>query len=250
MSQQDLAAPSPRGRFLDHLKGHILQFDRTSAPEYDQAAGNRLLLIFLLLEAVVGPRMWLLTASGLPAPATWLKNSILLFAALVLVRYFAGLSLSQIGLRPWRSWSTTEKSYFVQTIILANGIFFAVSAGRLRQVFDDPALRNRFWVMAASYLLWGFYQEVIYRGILQTELVRRWGVIPGILVSNTIYTFGPLHFYHFSALSPTGAAAMFASIFAIGLFFAAVKHRSGNLWMVGVFHGIGDVYLSGLSRLR
>jgi hypothetical protein len=98
-----------------------------------------------LLEAVVGPRMWLLTALGFPVPATWLKNPILLIAVLVLALP-RGLPLSQIGLRPWGGWSAAEKSYFVQTIVLANGIFFAMTAGRLRQVFDDPALRNRFWV--------------------------------------------------------------------------------------------------------
>jgi hypothetical protein len=52
----------------------------------------------------------------------------------------------------------------------------------------------------------------------------------GILVSNTLFTFGPRHFHYvLSAGSP--AVPMLASIFAVGLLFAVVFHRSGNLWI-------------------
>jgi membrane protease YdiL (CAAX protease family) len=36
---------------------------------------------------------------------------------------------------------------------------------------------------------------------------------------------------------------MFASIFAIGLFFGVLFNRSGNLWIVAVLHGIGNAYI-------
>ena len=93
----------------------------------------------------------------------------------------------------------------------------------------------------AGTFLWGFYQEVLYRGLLQTELVRRWGAAAGILVANLLFTFGPLHFYHWRTGLP--AWPMFAGIFAVGLFFAALQHRSRNLWMVATFHGIGSAWL-------
>ena len=101
-------------------------------------------------------------------------------------------------------------------------------------------------VVFATSFLWGFYQEVMYRGVLQTELVRRLGSWPGILAANVLFTFGPLHFYHF--YEPAPAFPMFAGIFAIGLFFAVLFLRSGNLWMVGIFHGLGDSYVVGLSN--
>ena len=40
--------------------------------------------------------------------------------------------------------------------------------------------------------------------------------------------------------------AMFAAVFAVGLFFGILFHRSGNLAIVATFHGIGDVFLTGL----
>ena len=39
---------------------------------------------------------------------------------------------------------------------------------------------------------------------------------------------------------------MFAGIFAIGLFFSLIVWRSGNLWLAGIFHGIGNAYIEGL----
>jgi membrane protease YdiL (CAAX protease family) len=137
-----------------HWRGHLFRFGTKSSSTYDGSAGFRLLLIVLLLEGVIGPRLLLATS-----------------------------------------------------------------------------------------FLWGFYQEVVYRGILQTELVRRMGSVGGILVGNFLFTFGPLHFYHFSSTS--SALPMFAGIFAIGLFFAVLFQRSGNLWMVAIFHGLGDSYISG-----
>jgi membrane protease YdiL (CAAX protease family) len=36
---------------------------------------------------------------------------------------------------------------------------------------------------------------------------------------------------------------MFAAIFLIGLFFGVLYRRSGNLWIVGVLHAIGNAYI-------
>ena len=91
---------------------------------------------------------------------------------------------------------------------------------------------------------------MVYRGILQSELVRRWGTLIGILIANIMYTFGPLHWNYFLARSAV-AIPMFLSIFAIGLFFGILFRRSGNLWMVAVIHGIGNAYIVGsLSSVR
>jgi len=38
-------------------------------------------------------------------------------------------------------------------------------------------------------------------------------------------------------------------IFAIGLFFGVLFRRSGNLWIVGIFHGLGDWYIGGVGSL-
>lgn len=210
-------------RLAAHLRGHALLFEAPPKPPYGAAAGFRLLLVFVFFELVLGPRLGLFQLAGLPVPAPEVRVPLLLAAALLAVRFGAGVSLGQLGLRSWREWSLTEKSYFVQ-VVLAAALFFLLAQRNL--VLGT-------WVA----LLWGFHQELMYRGILQTELARRWG-FAGILASNVAFTFGPLHLYHTSA-------PMFAAIFAIGAFFALVFARSGNLWIVGMFHGIGNAAFGG-----
>jgi membrane protease YdiL (CAAX protease family) len=78
--------------------------------------------------------------------------------------------------------------------------------------------------------------------MVQPELVRRCGVPIGIGVTNVLYTFGPLHWQYF--VSPASfAGPMFASIFVIGLFLGVLYRRSGNLWIVAIFHAIGNAYI-------
>ncbi len=232
-----------------HLRGHVFLFQPKPAPTYDSSSGLRLLLIFFLLEVVIGPRLSLFSLLGLPLPPSWLVIPILLAIALLLIGSFARLKLSHIGLYPWRDWTTIEKSYFIQVFLLANLIFTLLFAKRLQSVLAESSTWGSASLVLLTYFVWGFYQEVVYRGILQTELVRRWGSVPGILVSNILYTFGPLHFYHFFDGPLAETIPMFASIFAIGLFFAVIFRRSGNLGMVGIFHGLGDLYITGLASL-
>jgi uncharacterized protein len=232
-----------------HFKGYVFLFGaRRPLPVYDSSAGLRLLIIFILLEGVLGPRLALFRIFGLPLPPAWLRVPTLLTLAMILIRAFAGVRLAQIGLYRWADWSLTEKSYFVQVLLIANVVFGILFAERLRMILTDLG----FWWRPASVLiftnfLWGFHQELVYRGILQTELVRRWGSLVGILVSNLFFTFGPLHFFYFSDV-PGRVFPVFTGIFLTGLFFGVLFRRSGNLAIVGVLHGLGNC-IDGLGTL-
>lgn len=240
MATRDLPAlPRLRG-LLVHLQGHVLFFGQKPAPQYEASAGIRLLLIVVVIEAVrLGTVRWLY-----PTVPLLILVPLLLGIALLSVRFVAGVKLSQIGLYSWRKWTTAEKSYFVQLLVIANIVFPLLFAARLQTILGQPSALRTVVNVFVPYLFYGFYQEVVYRGMLQSELVRRGGAFSGILVSNILYTFGPLHWYYFSPLK----VPMFASIFAIGLFFGALFKRSGNLWIVAVIHGIGNAYIVGSLR--
>lgn len=237
MAARDLPAlPRLRG-LLVHLQGHILLFDQKPAPHHDSSAGTRLLLVVVVLEAVrLGAFKWFYARLPL-----LLFVPLLLGCALLSVRFVVGLKLSQIGLHPWHKWTAPEKSYFVQLLVIANVVFPLLFATRLRTILGQPSALGTALNVFVPYLFFGFYQEVLYRGMLQSELVRRWGAFAGILISNIFYTFGPLHWNYFSPLK----LSMFASIFAIGLFFGVLFKRSGNLWIVAIIHGIGNAYIVG-----
>jgi CAAX protease family protein len=232
-----------------HWRGHVLRFGPTPLEAYTAASGRRLLVIVGLIEGALGPRLGLLQRLGLEAPPAWLRVPLLVGVVLALARWYAGVKPSQLGFRSWATWSRTERSYFIQVFLLANVIFAMIFAGPVARLLKNPSLWGTGAIVLLTSLLWGLYQELIYRGILQTELGRRWGAVTGILVANSLYTFGPLHFYHLEDGTFFRSAAMFASIFAIGLFFGLLFNRSANLWMVGVFHGLGDWYIVGVSGL-
>jgi membrane protease YdiL (CAAX protease family) len=184
------------------------------------------------------------------AALTWLYPGIplrLLLPALValgllVVPGIAGVKLSQLGFRPWRDWTATEKSYFLQVLLIANVVFPIVLAAPLGNRIAQVGMASSLWNAFVPYLFYGFYQEVVYRGMVQRELVRRWGAPIGIVVANVLYTFGPLHWSYF-AWRGSLAVPMFASIFVIGLFFGVVYRRSGNLWIVANFHAIGNAHI-------
>jgi membrane protease YdiL (CAAX protease family) len=231
--------PAPRPSAFGALwRGHVFLFDKEREPTtFGNVAGARLLLIVAGLEVIRLFRNQF-RLSFLPF---WLEVPIYLVLALAATRFVAGVPLRQIGFIRWVQWSVTEKAYFIQVLILVNVIYPVLFAARLRDTLADP---STLWTVFAPYLVYGFYQEVLYRGLLQTELVRRWGPVAGILTSNLLYTFGPLHSYYFFAQASL-AVPMFAAIFAIGLLFAVVFHRTGNLWIVATMHAFGNAYAVG-----
>src|SRR5207245_9843635 len=112
---------------------------------------------------VIGPRLSFLARLRLSVPSLWLRNPILLGVALLLVRYVAGLRLSQIGFHRWREWNGIERSYFLQILPMATVVFSILFAGRLRMIIGEPSLWGRAAVALLTYFTWGVYQEVVYR---------------------------------------------------------------------------------------
>ena len=225
-------------RWSPHLRGHLLLFDQTSTPAYSSRAGVRLLLAATFLEVLrLSAVRWLY-----PNVPLWLAMAGLLGLGLLMVRGIAGVQLSQLGLRPWRDWTTTEKSYFCQVVAVANVVFPTVLAAPLGSRIAQLGAAWSLWNVFVPYLLFGFYQELVYRGMVQPEVVRRCGAPIGIFLTNLLYTFGPLHWDYFASRASL-AVPMFASIFAIGLFFGVLYKRSGNLWIVAAFHAIGNAYI-------
>lgn len=232
------ATITPQQRWSPHLRGHLLLFDGRPAPVYASRAGVRLLLAAAFLEVLrLAAVRWLYP----PIPLVLLM-AVLLGFGLVAVPRLAGIGLAPLGFRPWRDWTVTEKSYFLQVVVIANVVFPLVFAGPLAIRIEQAGMGRILSTVFVPYLLFGFYQEVVYRGMVQGELVRRWGAPMGIVVANLLYTFGPLHWNYFA--SPASLAVpMFAAVFLIGLFFGVVYRRSGNLGMVATFHAIGNAYI-------
>src|SRR6476620_7495342 len=119
MATSDVQTPVKRDGLGIHLRGHFLLFDKTPESRFDAAIGARLLLIAIGVEAL----RLLVVAWLRPAVRLWVLVQLLLTLALLLVLFVARLKLSQIGLYRWREWHPSEKSYFIQLLVLANVVF-------------------------------------------------------------------------------------------------------------------------------
>ena len=221
-----------------HLRCHLLLYDTPARQAYEPAAGVRLLWIVALLALSDAHLHWLPPSALLVLPYLLLRLAL----AVALSRLLAGIEWSAIGFRPLGQWTPIEKSFLVQMIILVNLGFPWVLSGSLNRPLID-VYSSVFSTGFPAYFLHGFTQELVYRGLLQTELARRWGTVAGILAANAFYTFGPLHADYY-AWDAWAALPMFAAVFAMGLLFALHFHRSGNLWVVGVMHGLGQAYIA------
>ena len=234
-------------------RGHLFLFDPPKAKTYASQQGLKLLLVFLLVEIIIRPLILFFSQRLQITDCNWwlpVYVIVLTGLAYLLVRIFVKMRGSQLGLYAWKYWTKTEKLYFLQVIPIAIIIFSFFSLDQLKVLFTRPNLIEIFLFNLIPQIIWGFYQEFLYRGILQTELVRRWGSWRGIVVSNSIFTFGPLHDYHFLIAQKSPSHLwIFAAIFTIGLFFAILFRRSGNLWIIGIMHGIGNLFLDGLSNI-
>jgi membrane protease YdiL (CAAX protease family) len=220
-------------RLNPHLRGHLLLFDPRPAPVLPSA---RFLLAAVALEITRGA-----VIIGGPRIPEWLLCPGLLALSLIAIRV-SGVRLRELGLRPWPQWSATEKSYFVQVLVIANVVFPLLLAGPIIARLDQTGMAARLASVFVPYLFFGFYQEVVYRGMLQSALERRLGAVLAVVVANVLFTLGPLH-WDYLASSSTSAVPMLAAIFGIGLYFGALYQRSRNLWMPAVFHAIGNAYM-------
>lgn len=230
-------ADRPPSWLADSLRAHALQFETPVAQAYGNAAGTRMLWAFLAvgIGAVLAARLLFHAAGPRGSPAANLAFVLALLAAFVAVqRKFIAIPFSQVGLRRYPDWTRRERRYFLQVIPLAAVAFAVVFRAHLEALRELHGLAGFLVFSILTGLIWGMVQEFIYRGWLQTELTRRFGAVAGVLGANAVFTFGPLHFAGAGAVD----WSVLVAVFGIGIFFGIVYHRSGNLWIPALMHGL------------
>jgi membrane protease YdiL (CAAX protease family) len=223
----------------DSLRAHALLFERPLRPQHGGAAGVRILLAFVLVAGVVfhALRLGLDEAGFAGSPPGRVAFVAALIVAFVAVhRFLVRLPFAAIGLREWPAWSRRERLYFLQVAPIAAVAFAFVFQAHLRVLLERHGPGGFVLYAVLTGFAWGIVQELLYRGWLQTELVRRFGAIAGVLVANVVFTFGPLHVDWLAGGSVD--RGMIGAIFAIGLLFGVLYQRSGNLWIPAVLHGL------------
>lgn len=219
----------------------VLYFHKKVKPLYSPEQGSDMLMMALLFEVVRVAVTLYKNNFGYEDLLSTGITAVIFLSLVFLVTKFLQIKLKDIGLKKLSAWNSYEVLYLLVMIPVGFLIFYSFT----RDKFTASLHENGWGMMIVTfifYLCWGFYQEWIYRGFLQTELTRRYGAFAAIILANVIFTFGPLHFYQLYQ----GKYMIVAATFAIGLIFGILYHRSYNLWIVGILHGIGNWFLAGL----
>lgn len=220
----------------------VLYFNKKMNPAYYPEQGRDMLLIAVVFEITrFGVDFLKKNLGYINLLSTGITAIMLLVSVYIVTRYAFPIKLKHIGLNKLSSWNSYEKLYLLVMIPAAFFIFWYYT----REKFNISLQANGFGLLFTTfifYMAWGFYQEWIYRGLIQTELTRRYGGFTAIILANILFTFGPLHIYQLFQ----GQYLVIAATFIIGLIFGILFHRSYNLWIVGILHGIGNWFLAGL----
>ena len=232
--------PDFKALLADSLRAHALLFETRLAPKYSDAVGARMLVAFVAVAVgLFFALRFVFNMIGLRgAPAASLGFVVLLIAAFVAVQQmYLELPLTGVGLRRFADWSRRERLYMWQVAPLAMLAFAVLFREHLLALVERHGLAGFLLFSLLTGLLWGMLQEFLYRGWLQTEFTRRFGLAAGLLAANLVFTFGPLHLNYL--LDPAGVRwGGLAAVFVIGLFFGLVYARSGNLWIPAALHGL------------
>jgi membrane protease YdiL (CAAX protease family) len=208
---------------------------------------NKLLMIFILMLALVKPAIdFLVNRLGLGGDhyVSLIEQILLIIILCISIIMIGEIRLSQIGVVDWKNWDVKNKRIFFIVTPIVLIVFSFLFISNLKVLMNHSGLYVIGSVIFLRYFLYGFYQELLYRGILQTELIKRWGFWIGTIISNLVFTFGPEHF-HFYKANTIG----FVFMFCLGLLFSIIFYRSKNLVSVGIWHGIGNVFIDGLGIL-
>ena len=161
----------------------------------------------------------------------------LTLVSLLVAKLVVGSHWPSVGLRPVRAWNRREALYAIQVFPVAAVAFAYLFRAQLADMIEANGVTGFIFLNLTFGLTWGFYQEFVYRGLLQNALASSVGPIAGLLIANIAYTFGPLHFDLYDAADPQ-KMMLFAPIFGIGLIFGLIYQRSGNLWLPAILHGL------------
>jgi uncharacterized protein len=219
----------------------VLYFNKKVKPLYYPEQGRDMLILAIVFEAIRAGITFYKNNLGYQDILSTGITAVVLLSLVLGVTKILGIKLKDVGLKKLSFWNTYEIVYFILMVPLGFFIFYSFTKDK----FTASLQENGWSMMVATfifYLAWGFYQEWIYRGFIQTELTRRYDAATAIILANIIFTFGPLHIYQLYQ----GKFLLIGATFLIGLVFGILYHRSYNLWIVGILHGIGNWFLVGL----
>jgi membrane protease YdiL (CAAX protease family) len=118
---------------------------------------------------------------------------------------------------------------------IADWLHLSPESERERQIEEEIVRareHNLPGVIASLFVIAGLVpiaEEILFRGVIQTYLVQRWGAFAGIVASSLWFALVHIDI------------ALFAPLFAIGLALGYLRHRFQSLWGAVLLHAMNNL---------
>ena len=129
-------------------------------------------------------------------------------------------------------------------LILISPAFLFVIFNALDPAFAIPTTAILAVTVIISGIGPGIFEEIMFRGIVISYLMKMFrnskNILPIVIVSALI--FGVLHLFNAFMGAPLDITIFqFVVTFGMGILFAAVYLRTGNLWIPIILHSLNDI---------
>jgi membrane protease YdiL (CAAX protease family) len=174
----------------------------------------------------------------------------LIMGVLALARVCGASSLS-VGV-PRRAWTRWEWAMFGLVAIIELAVVI-LAVGHRWPRLAAAGLLGKALPWAASEFLFGFNQELGFRGGMMSGLLRLTSPLSAALLNTLVFLAGPLHGPGLIGLAlrqPGAAVGLLLGVVATGLFFSWLRYRSDNVVLCGVLHGIVNGFMNGAAFAR
>ncbi len=185
-----------------------------------------------LLSRAVDPAVFAVIAAGIAWPLYWARSG----------HSWAMLGLTTRDLVPAIAWGLVAG-----VVVGAVGVAIAES----RDV-QTAVLANFVWGIPAWFLLMSPFQELFFRGYMQSQLVEVLGAWQGLVLASLAFTFWhaiPVFDPATTSLPVTTWLGAATTLFA-GLVFGLVFLRTKNIVAPWLAHGIAGVTLVAIGVMR
>ena len=214
---------------------------------------------------------WILTVAGilLEVPVRWILRPDIPFlrpgnpwfnlplrigieAGMVFVLFATAFAirapLTAVGI-PRRRWTLWEWSALAIVGAIELLVVIILVGDRWPRIWSAGLMgQGLLWVF--SEFLFGVNQETGSRGLIMSGLLRITGWKLAYVLNTLVFLAGPLHgpgLVRMLDKNPGGVFGLLAGVVVSGLFFSWLRHRTDNVVLCGILHGIVNGFMNGAA---
>ncbi len=105
------------------------------------------------------------------------------------------------------------------------------------------------WLLFANFMIVGLNEELMFRGVLFSGAVSRWGARLGIIFTSVL--FGAVHLLNVIFVGNTFSGSVVQALLAMigGFWLAVLRYLCGSIWPVVILHGLYDFAVAGAGPI-